>query len=195
MKAVIAYLFELSILLMLFNAFPSYAQPGCQCHSDQPGMKRMHEVIGFKDCANCHSKDENLMSGEEKKDGNPRQRLGIRFQTDGFCNPCHDSEGLLKKARFGADSHKPISGTLFCPKDGLSYPAGTKVCSECGGVLLNIDELMERSHTSPSNDVCLACHTMEQVKKTESHSNFREDKLAMCIDCHAGHEDCGSCHH
>ncbi len=60
-------------------------------------MKRMHETVGFKDCGNCHSRNENLMSGKNRSDGAARSALNKRFKEDEFCRPCHDSEGLLKK--------------------------------------------------------------------------------------------------
>lgn len=153
----------------------------------------MHETIGFKNCGDCHSKSENLMSGKSANAG--RNDFSQRFREDRFCLPCHDSSGAVKKDPPGAIQKISISGTLFCPKDKSRFPAGTRACAKCGGSLINIDESMEKSRKNPSNGICVECHPMEEVHKIERHGIFNAQKLQRCLDCREGHDDCGSCHH
>jgi hypothetical protein len=190
-----------TVLLMtgILAISPGFAQMNsakkeCKCHSKQPAMKRMHETIGFNGCGNCHSKNENLMSGRNQVDPNRTAVLAKRIGEDQACIPCHDSQGMLKKEVHSGQGIPNISGTLFCPKDKLRFSAGTALCSKCGGSLLNINELTERSHRNPSNEICMECHRMEEVQQIRRHTIFNATKLKQCLDCHEGHDDCGSCH-
>ena len=183
------------MLLAIIPAYPSYAQKECKCHSKQPAMKRMHEITGFANCGDCHSKNENLMSGKNKNGNTAKRDLSKRFKDDKFCIPCHSPDGLIKKEIFAGIEKIRISGTLFCPKDKARFPAGTNACAKCGGSLINIDESMERSRKNPSNGICIECHPMEEVHKIKRHGIFNAEKLQRCLDCHEGHDDCGSCHH
>jgi hypothetical protein len=194
-KLMRACAYALMMLIVPFVALSSYAQPACICHSKNPAMKRMHEVIGFKDCDNCHTKDENLMSGNREKGTNDRERLNARFKQDRFCLPCHDSTGAVKKAGFSGSGGMTISGAFFCPKDRLTFPADTKSCPKCGGELINISEFMQRSRTNPSNEICAKCHPTAQLTVVKSHQVLKADKLSMCLSCHKGHDNCSSCHH
>jgi hypothetical protein len=193
MKLIKTYLPLLWMLLMLIPTSSVCAQKECRCHSKQPAMKRMHEIIGFKNCGDCHSKNEDLMSG--KSANAAKKDFSQRFKEDRFCLPCHDSDGAVKKDPSAAIQKIGISGTLFCPKDKARFPAGTKACAKCGGNLINIDESMERSRKSPSNGICMECHPMEEVGNIKRHRIFNAQKLQRCLDCHQGHDDCGSCHH
>jgi hypothetical protein len=171
------------------------AKKECTCHSKQPAMKRMHETIGFNGCGNCHSKNENLMSGKNQVDANRKAVLAKRIREDQACIPCHDSQGKLKKADHSGTDIPSIMDTLYCPKDKLRFSAGTRLCSKCGGSLLNISELTERSRRNPSNELCMECHRMEEVQQIKRHTIFNATKLKQCLDCHQGHDDCDSCHH
>jgi hypothetical protein len=183
-----------TILLILVAGIPSYAQMECKCHSKQPAMKHMHETIGFSGCGNCHTKNENLMSIRGRKDPDMKTRLATRIKTDNSCIPCHDSEGSVRKEVHSGDSATDIAGTLYCPKDKIRFSSGTESCSKCGGVLINISEVMERSRENPSNGICSECHRMEEVQQISWHTIFNSTKLKRCLDCHEGHDDCGSCH-
>jgi len=195
MKSASARLNALLMVLMI-SVSASYAQmKECKCHSKQPDMKHMHETIGFTGCDNCHSKNENLMSGKNKVDPQKREGLVNRIRTDKFCIPCHDSQGAVKKDILISQSAVSISGTLFCPKDKLRFAPGIVACSKCGGPLININQVMERSRENPSNEICSGCHTMEEVQKIERHTIFNGTKLRQCLDCHKGHDHCDSCHH
>lgn len=174
---------------------PAYAQMECICHSKQPAMRRMHETIGMTGCGNCHKKDENLMSKRNEKDSVTKTNMAKRLGEDKFCVPCHDSQGVIKKEIYSNKSTMGISGTLYCPKDKLRFSPDNKLCSKCGGTLLNIDELMARSRRSPSNEICMECHLMEEVRQIKQHTIFNNDTPGKCLDCHKGHDDCGSCHH
>lgn len=171
------------------------AKKECRCHSKQPAMKRMHETIGFAGCGNCHSKNENLMSGRNQVDPNRKAVLAKRIGGDQYCIPCHDSQGKLKKAVHSGTGIPSIMGTRYCPKDKLRFSAGTQLCSKCGGSLLSINEVTQRSHQNPSNEICMECHRMEEVQQIKRHTIFNANKLKQCLDCHGGHDDCGSCHH
>jgi hypothetical protein len=185
----------LNFLLIAFAASPSYAQMECKCHSKQPAMVRMHNKIGFTGCGNCHKKDENLMSKRNEKAPGAEADLAKRKREDKYCIPCHDSQGPARKENQPEKASMGISSSLYCPKDKLKFPAGSKTCSKCGGALLNVDELMERSHSSPSNEICMECHMAEEVRQIKRHTIFNNEKLKKCLDCHTGHNDCGSCHH
>ena len=170
-------------------------QPECRCHSRNPAMKRMHEAIGFRNCGNCHARDENLMSGKPRSAAGIGDRLKNRFKEDRFCVPCHNSEGTVKRESSPASERMNISGTYYCPKDKLRLSAGSTSCPECGGKLIDINAAMEQSRTSPSNEVCIECHLIADVNAISRHQLFNADKLKKCLDCHRGHDDCGSCHH
>lgn len=174
---------------------PGYAQMECKCHSKQPAMRRMHKLIGMTGCGNCHKKDENLMSKKNEQDSTAKVDLAKRIREDKLCIPCHDSQGAIKKAIYSEKNTMGISGMLYCPKDKLTFSPDNQSCSKCGGALLNIDELMARSRRSPSNEICMECHRMEEVRQIKRHTIFNNDKLEKCLDCHKGHDDCGSCHH
>ncbi len=174
---------------------PSYAQMQCICHSKQPAMRRMHETIGMTGCGNCHKQNENLMSKRNAKDSATKASLAKRIREDESCVPCHDSQGAIKKEIHSSKSTMGISGTLYCPKDKLRFSPDIKSCSKCGGILLNIDEIMTKSRKSPSNEICMECHRVEEVQQIERHTIFNNEKLRKCLDCHKGHDDCGSCHH
>jgi len=158
-------------------------------------MKHMHEIIGVTNCGDCHKKNENLMSKKTEKDSATKANLAKRISEDNFCVPCHDSQGGIKKEIYSNKSAMGISGTLYCPKDKLSFSPDNKACSKCGGNLLNMDELMARSRRNPSNEICMECHLVEEVRQIKRHTLFNNDKLGKCLDCHKGHNDCGSCHH
>ena len=184
------------LLVLMILVSNSYAQmKECRCHSRQPAMKHMHETIGFTGCGNCHSKDENLMSPGGKADPKRKERLASRIQTDKFCIPCHDSHGAVKKDILSSQEAMSITGTLFCPKDKLRFEPGMVSCSKCGGPLIDINQIMEISRKSPSNEICIRCHAIEEVRQIERHTIFNSTKLKECLDCHQGHDDCGACHH
>jgi nitrate/TMAO reductase-like tetraheme cytochrome c subunit len=155
----------------------------------------MHETIGFDGCGKCHSKNDNLMSRKDKVDPNRKAALAKRAGEDPSCIPCHDSQGKLKKAAHSGADIPSIMGTLYCPKDKLRFSAGTQLCSKCGGSLLSISAVTERSHRNPSNEICMECHRMEEVQQIKRHTIFNANKLKQCLDCHRGHDDCDSCHH
>ncbi len=186
-----------NIVLMTFiiGISHSYAQMQCVCHSKQPAMRRMHEQIGIKDCGNCHKKDEDLMSKKTEKDSSVKANLAKRFRDDTFCAPCHDSQGSVKKGIQDRTTNMAISGTLYCPKDRMKFSPDSRFCSKCGGALLNINELMAQSRKTPSNGICVECHMTEEVQQIKRHAIFNNEKLKQCLDCHQGHNDCGSCHH
>lgn len=184
-----------AVLMAIWIPPSSAQQKECKCHSKDPAMKHMHETIGFKSCGNCHSKSENLMSGKAKSDDADRSRLNKRFKEDEFCLPCHSSEGLVKKEVLSSRDALNISGTYYCAKDKLRLPAGAKSCPKCGGNLIDINVSMERSRTNPSNGICIECHLIEEINTIKRHQLFNADKLTKCLDCHQGHDDCGSCHH
>lgn len=172
-----------------------YSQVECICHSKQPAMKRMHETTGMTVCGNCHKKNENLMSKRGKDDIAGKASLAKRIREDTSCVPCHDSQGVIKNDVLFNTSAMSIADTLYCPKDKLKLPPSNKSCPICGGILLNINEMMARSRSNPSNEVCKECHMVEEVQQIKRHSIFNHEKLGKCLDCHAGHDDCGSCHH
>ena len=182
-------------IVFIIAVSPSYAQMECKCHSKQPAMRRMHERIGITGCGNCHKKEENLMSKRNEKDSSADADLAKRKKEDSFCIPCHDSQGSTRKGIQAEKVAVGISGSLYCPKDKLRFPAGSRSCSRCGGALLNVDELMERSRNSPSNEICMQCHIPEEVRQIKRHTIFNNEKLKKCLDCHTGHNDCGGCHH
>jgi hypothetical protein len=155
----------------------------------------MHETIGFTGCARCHSKSENLMSGRKGADPNRQAALAKRAGEEPSCFPCHDSQGKLKKAVRSSPEIPSIMGTLYCPKDKTRFPAGTTACSKCGGSLLDINEMTERSRRNPSNEICMECHQIEEVGQIKRHGIFNSTKLKQCLDCHQGHDDCAGCHH
>jgi hypothetical protein len=188
----IAFAFLMALTIAIS---PAYAQIECRCHSKQPAMKRMHKTIGMTGCGNCHTKDENLMSKRTEKGSTTKANLAKRISEDKFCVPCHDSQGAIKNGIYSNESPMGISGTLYCPKDKLRFSPDNKSCSKCGGALLNMDELMVRSRRSPSNEICMECHMMEEVRQIKRHTIFNNDKLGKCLDCHKGHDNCGSCHH
>jgi hypothetical protein len=171
------------------------AQEECRCHSKQPAIKRMHETIGFNGCGNCHAKNEDLMSRKDRPDPGKKAVLAKRIREDTFCVPCHDSNGSVKKEIYAGKREMTISGTSFCPKDKLRFAAGTKSCSKCGGPLININQVMAISSKNPSNEICIGCHAMEEVIQIDRHKIYNNNKLSKCLDCHKGHDDCGSCHH
>ncbi len=191
----VGFRFNVLLLLMaiLVPISSADAQMECKCHSKQPAMRRMHEIIGFSGCGDCHAKGENLMSGN--RNPNRKTDLAKRMREDKSCIPCHDSNGLVKKAIYSKSKIMGIAGTLYCPKDKISLPPGTKACSKCGGPLLSINALMARSQTSPSNEVCINCHSKEEVQQIEQHAALKPHMVNQCLDCHKGHNDCGSCHH
>lgn len=171
------------------------AKMECKCHSKKPAMKHMHEAIGFSGCGNCHTKNENLMSGRNAVDPNRKATLSKRIREDKFCIPCHDSQGGVKKEILAGRKSLDISNTLFCPKDKLRFPSGLGSCPKCGGNLLNINAVMEKSRQNPSNEICIECHGMDEAPQIRRHAIFNATKLRQCLDCHQGHEDCASCHH
>ena len=90
----------LSMLLLTIlgiSVLPSYAQMECKCHSKQPSMKRMHEITGFSRCGDCHSKNENLMSGNRNTSPDRKADLAKRIREDKACIPCHEPDGQVKK--------------------------------------------------------------------------------------------------
>jgi hypothetical protein len=183
------------LLMLMASTLPSYAQMECKCHSKQPAMRRMHEIIGFSGCQNCHTKRENLMSGDRKTGPERKSDLARRIREDKTCIPCHESEGTVKKEIYSNRTMMEISGTLYCPKDKMKYSSGTKTCSKCGGPLLDINALMAQSRTNPSNEICRKCHMKEEVQQIRQHIALSPDVMNRCLDCHKGHNDCGSCHH
>ena len=189
--------FHLLLLLVFLSIAisPAYAQMECKCHSKQPTMRRMHEIIGFSGCGNCHAKGENLMSANRKTVPDRKADLAKRIREDKACVPCHDSNGLVKKEIYSNSRVMGISNTLYCPKDKVRFSSGTKACSRCGGPLLDINALMALSRTSPSNEICAKCHLTEEVRQIKQHTARKPDMMNRCLDCHRGHNDCGSCHH
>jgi hypothetical protein len=93
------------------------------------------------------------------------------------------------------DSHQRITGTFFCPKDGMRYPAGVRSCPECGAALIDVSAIMEQSRRNPSNEICAQCHPIGRIVQLGNHSMLDAEKLPMCLDCHKGHDDCGGCHY
>jgi hypothetical protein len=171
------------------------AKKECKCHSKQPAIKRMHETNGFAGCGNCHTKNEDLMSRKDPPDPGKKAVLAKRIREDAFCVPCHDSNGSVKKEVHADKREMSLSGTSFCPKDKLRFASSTKACSKCGGPLINISQVMAISSKNPSNEICIGCHAMEEVIQIGRHTIFNNNKLSKCLDCHKGHDDCGSCHH
>ena len=69
------------LALGIFISVSANASPkGCKCHSKNPAMRRMHEIIGFKNCGNCHGKNEDLMKPQAsgQKEGH-RKKLEKRI--------------------------------------------------------------------------------------------------------------------
>jgi len=196
MKCMRTWFPALWVLLMAVSVCPAYEQKECRCHSKRSAMKRMHEAIGFANCGNCHSKSENLMSGNRNTNNDAAQTISKkRFTEDQFCIPCHDSQGAMKKNMPAGVDRMNISGTLYCAKDKLRFPAGTKSCPNCGSSLININEFMEKSRAKPSNQICMECHLPNDVQAVKRHGLFNAAKLQRCLDCHKGHDNCGGCHH
>jgi hypothetical protein len=135
------------------------------------------------------------MSKRNERDPGADANLAKRKREDKFCIPCHDSQGSARKEIPPQKVAMGISGSLYCPKDKLRFSAGSKACLNCGGALLNMDELMASSRNSPSNEICVECHMADEVHQITRHSIFNKEKLNKCLDCHTGHSDCGSCHH
>lgn len=188
-----------SIILTLgiLMPFSVGASPrACKCHSKNPAMRRMHEVIGYKNCGNCHSKNENLMkskSSDQKEDH--RKKLEKRIKEDNFCKPCHNPDGTIKKESYKKSEAMRITDTFYCPKDKLRFSEGIKVCSKCGGELININKLMEESKKNPSNEICRKCHPTKEVQEIKAHKTDDRKNQYNCLGCHEGHDDCGGCHH
>jgi hypothetical protein len=155
----------------------------------------MHETLGMSGCGNCHTKNENLMSKKGEKDPKADENLARRAIEDRSCVPCHDSRGSIKKEIRADQKAVVIAGTLYCPKDKMRFSSDSRTCSKCGGILLNIDELMAKSRTDPSDDICRECHWVEEVQQIKQHTMLNANRLKKCLDCHQGHDDCGSCHH
>ena len=158
-------------------------------------MRRMNEIIGFSGCGDCHAKGENLMSANRKASLDRKADLAKRIRTDKACIPCHDSNGLVKKEVYRNSKRMGISGTLYCPKDKVSFSPGTRACSKCGGTLLDVNALMARSRANPSNEICAKCHLTQEIQQVKQHAALKPDVVNGCLDCHRGHNDCASCHH
>jgi hypothetical protein len=146
-------------------------------------------------CGNCHKKGENLMSRGSEKSVATKEDLLKRRREDTFCIPCHNAHGSNAKGAHSGGHSMAISGILYCPKDKLRFSPDTNACSKCGGMLLNIDEVMTRSRRNPSNEICKECHLSEEVRQIGRHAIYNQAKLRQCLDCPKGHDDCASCHH
>lgn len=184
------------IILAVFMVISGINAQECKCHSKNSSMRRMHEIIGFKNCGNCHNKNEKLMSSKPKKqnDQKNQEKLKNRIKEDRFCIPCHNPDGTLKKEIYKNSDAMKIINTFYCPKDKLRFIDDIKVCPKCGGKLIDINLLMEESKKNPSNDICRQCHINTEVENLDSHITFKKDKLYNCLECHSGHDDCGGCH-
>ncbi|MBI5418347.1 hypothetical protein HZA55_10480 [Candidatus Poribacteria bacterium] len=193
LKYLKSYLFFL-ILIQSINIWG--ASPECKCHSKNPSMVRMHEIIGFKNCGNCHKKNENLMSPKSSiKDEKLMEKLQTRIKEDKFCIPCHNADGTIKKEIYKKTDVMKISDTYYCAKDRLRFPEEVNLCPKCSGKLLNLNKLMAQAKANPSNSICRQCHLDAEVQEIDAHITFKKEKLGNCLDCHKDHDDCGNCHH
>ncbi len=190
MKKYIALNVLLIIAVSIFASIEVLAYE-CRCHSKNPAMRRMHEMIGFKNCGDCHSKAENLMKKKSLDKGKEehKDKLNRRIKEDSFCFPCHNSNGTIK-----LDTMQ-ITNSFYCPKDKLRFSKADKVCPKCGAALININELMENSKQRPSNKICRQCHLNKDVQAISAHIDINRKEQYNCLSCHVGHDDCASCHH
>ncbi len=186
----------LFFIIIFLKTIIIYSAPECRCHSKNSSMRRMHEMIGFKNCGNCHKKNKNLMTSQydEQKDEKYIEGLKKRLSEDKFCIPCHNSDGTIKKEIYKNSEAMKISDTYFCPVDKLRFPEKLNSCPKCGGKLININFLMEESKKNPSNKICRECHPDIEAQNIDAHITFKKEKLNKCLDCHADHDDCGNCH-
>ncbi len=185
------------LALGFFISVSAHASPKeCKCHSKNPAMRRMHEVIGFKNCGNCHSKNDNLMkSGASYQKEDHRKKLEKRIKEDQFCIPCHNPDGTIKKESYKKSAAMRVTNTFYCPKDKLKFTEKVKACSKCGGELIDINNLMAESKKNPSNKICRKCHLDKDVLKIGAHKHIDKKDQYNCLNCHEGHDDCASCHH
>ena len=175
--------------------------PGCRCHSHVKWQVAMHELFSVRDCAACHSADEDLMATQSTTmTAAHLDALKARMRSDPVCLECHKKGGTSVAARFTA-----MKGRLYCPTDGTTYARGQAVsrddasfCPADGAKLVDIDAVTGASEQEPDNAHCVACHP-RTAALDQQHAGVAGaagvSDLSDCLSCHPSHSECGSCHH
>ncbi|MHB0977648.1 MAG: hypothetical protein ACYC1U_10760 [Candidatus Aquicultorales bacterium] len=183
------------------------------CHSGRPPIVRMHDATRDRSCMECHSPDENLMSGGASSSS--AGELAERQTVDAKCAGCHKPGGLAEKAASGQAEIKPVKqvGGFFCPKCQATVDVETGRCGECGGSiersgdgwrctvcgpLVDVDRVAKLSKEKPSNDICLLCHqkdaSLQRTHSTVASGEKWASQIQDCLSCHKSHNNCGGCH-
>lgn len=174
----------------------SEARPRCvKCHSENPKVRAMHEMVADEDCFGCHVRGEKL----RRKGGIPKEKHEAflrQRRTDGRCVRCH-GEGRVRHGHIeSGNGAMGLSGTSYCPKCRVKGDGDWKMCPKCGGPLLDLDLVMRRSALSADDKWCRQCHFMEgsleAVHIQRAGGEFRAD--GDCLECHEGHKACSGCH-
>jgi cytochrome b subunit of formate dehydrogenase len=161
-------------------------------------------------CASCHGGHDILRVNDRKA---PQHRLNALF----LCGDCHKQHGPNEG---GADSGSRISSYLTSAhakavtKSGLLAAATCVDCHGAHGVLPSKDPESTVSRANVPN-TCGKCHagvleTYATSVHGTQHTQKKNDKAAICTDCHTAHaisrasdssqflsdvvDECGQCH-
>lgn len=170
----------------------------CVCHSKDPAILSMHQVLGMRNCGDCHSEDENLMAKGREKTAEQKAQVQSRKRSDAVCLECHKEGGPLVRTE-----KSKIGGRWFCPQDQKQFSQAEAkkkgdsfFCPECGQELLDIDRIITESEKKPRNELCIACHPIDSVLRGKHVKVLAASgkSLNECLVCHQSHAKCGGCH-